>query len=413
MVALVDCNSFYASCEQLFRPDLANKPVVVLSNNDGVIVARSKEVKKLGFEAYQDPYFKLKDSLEKHKVSVFSSNYTLYGDISGRVMSMLSSYSPEVEVYSIDEMFLSLKNMPYDLHQYALKIRNEVTQGIGVPVSIGVSYNKTLSKVANKIAKKREDGVYVLKDNIEEALKDVPVADIWGVGRRYASMLRSFNINTAYELIQQDNTWIRKKMTVVGLRMVLELRGEACIDFEEKKQKQQIIVSRSFSRKLTHLEELQEAVASYASKAAEKTRAQKNCVSILHVFLSTPVHNEENFYSNSIGYRFDVPTSDTARIVGIAKRLVCAIFVPGKRYMRLGVLFSGLVAENEVQLDLFSPDEDNQKKRDLLKLVDKLKLTHNIQWGSENPDREWQMNRKLLSPRYTTNWNELPRARIE
>jgi DNA polymerase V len=414
IVALVDCNSFYASCEQLFRPDLCNRPVVVLSNNDGVIVARSKEVKKLGIHAYADPYFKLKEKLEKHNVSVFSSNYTLYGDISRRVMSLLSEYSPEVEVYSIDEMFLDLTNFPYDLDNYAEKIRKEITQGIGIPVSVGVSYTKTLSKVANKIAKKKESGVCVLKsqDEIEQALKQTSISDVWGVGYRYAAFLRKQNIHTAYQLTKQDDAWVRKKMTVVGLRMVKELRGEHCVEFEELKEKQQIIVSRSFSRKLTKLTELQEAICSYTSKAAEKLRKQNNCASFIHVHIETPYHNEPNRYVNSFVYRFDVPTSNTAVMIRHAKDLVRAVYRPGHKYMRTGVMLSGLVDEDEVQLNLFNPGADSQKKRELLKLVDALQKQHTIQWGAEHTRKEWQMKRHFLSPHYTTRWSDIPVSKI-
>jgi DNA polymerase V len=413
MIALVDCNSFYASCEKIFRPDLTDKPVVVLSNNDGCIVALSKEAKAMDFIPFGSPYFKVAEDLKKKDVSVFSSNYTLYGDISRRVMENLSEYSPQVEVYSIDEMFLEVSHEKKDLKDFSLTIQKSVSRNTGVPVSVGISLNKTLAKVAAGIAKKRDDYTYILTDNIEEHLKKVHVSDLWGVGRRYASLLLRNNITTAFELCMMDNSWIKKHMTVTGLRTVSELRGESCIPLEEeKKEKKQILCSRSFSYKVETLDELKEAVSSYSVIAAEKLRAQKSLAHSITVFIQTPIHNTEKTYANSIGYKLTQPSCDTTLFVKIAKSLISAIYRSGFKYLKAGVVLSDLVQEDNQQLDLFQTRSHDSKKDKLLKLVDRLNKQHSLEWGSSYNKSRWQMTRSFLSPRYTTRWKDLPRIKI-
>lgn len=413
MIALVDCNSFYASCEKLFRPDLATRPVVVLSNNDGCIVALSPEAKELGFIPFGSPYFKVARQLKEENVSVFSSNYTLYADISERVMSTLYRFSPEVEVYSIDEMFLNFKHLPYELHRYGLEIREEVTQSVGVPVSVGMSLNKTLAKVAAKRAKKRKDGVAILhEEEREEALTNLAVEEIWGIGRRHASFLRQNGITTALELTRMDNTWVRKHLTVVGLRTVEELRGNECIDIEGKKAKKQIVYSRSFSRPVENFKEIVESVASYAVHAAEKLRKEESTAQYLSVYIQTSLYKEEHPYGATVSHRFDVPTCDTLLMVREAKRIVQAIYRPGEKYIKSGVILSGIFHDTQVQLDLFNPSPTSPQKQKLMKLVDTLKKSHRINWGAAHEENGWQMKRDFLSPAYTTRWHEIPRVKI-
>lgn len=413
-IALVDCNNFYASCERVFNPKLQRKPVVVLSNNDGVVVAASKEAKALGL-AWQ-PYFKIKHLIKKHDVEVLSSNYTLYGDMSNRVMTTLEQFSPNVEIYSIDEAFLILEGLErLDFNEYCKNIKEMVYQWTGIPVSIGLARTKTLAKLANKRAKKadKHQGVLSLIDNpdIKEHLKATPVEDVWGVGHQYSKFLNRHGITNAYELSKANHRWIKKHMTIMGLRTVLELNGVPCIKAEfTPAPKKAIVSSRSFGVPVFDKDDVKEAIALFTTRAAEKLRTQKSAASMITVFLRTNPFKEIPQYHNGCMVETPVPTDSTIELLKYAMKAVDQIFRKGYEYNKVGVMLSGIVPYDSAQLALFET-EDRQKLAKITMLVDKV----NYEWGSgtliyaaSGNKRQWAMRRNMKSPNYTTNWNELP-----
>ncbi|MHC2993739.1 SOS mutagenesis and repair protein UmuC [Pontibacter sp. HJ8] len=409
LFALVDCNNFYASCERVFDPKLEKKPIVVLSNNDGCIIARSNEAKALGIKM-GEPAFKAKDAIEQHNVQVFSSNYTLYGDMSARVMQTLAQFTPNLEVYSIDEAFLDMGNFyGRDLNQYAQELRNTVKDWTGIPVSVGVAPTKTLAKLANRLSKKskKADGVLVLTDarHIEEALRRTEAGDVWGVGRRYAQKLAGFGIHTALDLRNASDTFVKKHLTVVGLRTVRELRGEACLDLElVAANKQNICTSRSFGSAVTSLSQLQEATANYASRCAVKLRRQKSCAGAITVFLQTNPFREEPQYFSSKTLVLPTATSSTLELIQYASLALQALYRPGYRYKKSGVIVSELRPQNQVQASLLDT-VDRDKHQRLMQALDKL----NSAWGrdkvtcaAQGTIRPWQLKCEKKSPCYTT-----------
>ncbi len=414
--ALVDCNNFYASCERVFQPSLARRPVVILSNNDGNVVARSDEAKKLGIP-FAAPYFKWKSCIEKNGVAVFSSNYTLYGDMSRRVMELLAGFTPEIEIYSIDEAFLSVEGLAPDITAYARGIRSDIFQWTGIPVSVGIAPTKTLAKVANRIAKKNPDcgGVFNFCDvpSHDAALEKVGVDDVWGVGRQYGEMLKKNGIYTARELRDAPDVWVRKKMTIVGLRMVLELRGISCLSFDEvPSPKKGIVSSRSFGRPVEGLPELREALAGYVARGAEKLRFQGSLASFVSVFLMTNrFKHDEPQYSNGMTMKLPVATAYTPRLFRHADRILERIYRRGFRYKKIGVMFTGIIPAGNAQLDLFSCAHDTEKTERLMQTMDDLNRRMGrgtVRFASEGIARSWQMRRHYLSARYTTHWNEIP-----
>ena len=415
MFGLIDCNNFYASCERLFRPDLADRPVVVLSNNDGCIIARSNEAKKLGI-GMGTPYFKNKALLRRFNVAVFSSNYPLYGDISQRVMDVLMQMEPEVEVYSIDEAFIAFPTGKYfDLENYAGFLRDTMQRDTGIPVSIGFGPTKTLAKIANRFAKKNNApaSTFILNNqhNMKVLLAKVNVDDIWGIGRRYADRLKKHGIHTALELMQCNDTWIKKQLTIAGLRTVMELRGIPCISLEkETPAKKSIATSRSFGQPVHALSDLQEAVATYATQAAFKLRSCNLKTTVIHVFIRTNnFRKEQAQYSNSRTLTLPEPSSHTATLIKAALTALKAIYRSGYHYQKAGVLLTGLVPENYEQLHIFNtPDSNNIS---LMKAVDEI----NKRWGRDTIQsgvagftREWYYRQLKKSPAYTTRWSELP-----
>ena len=412
MYALADCNNFYASCERVFQPDLRNRPVVVLSNNDGCVIARSNEVKAFGIEM-GTPYFKLLELIRKHNIAVRSSNYTLYGDMSQRVHSTLEQFAPEVENYSIDEAFLDLAGMKVDLVVYARDIRATVLQHTGIPVSVGIGLTKTLAKVANKLAKKTSEGVWALLDlaSQTEALARLDVGDVWGIGPSYAKMLKSHGISTAIQLRNADLKWVQQKMTVVGLRTVLELRGEVCNELElEPEASQQIVRSRSFGRAVTSLEELQESVAMHASRGAEKLRAQKLAAGVISVFIRTnPFVPNDPQYSNSTGCRLPVATADTTMLIKAALDGLSRIYCNGFRYKKSGIMLMDLCPDNQVQGNLFW-QADTQKQDRLNVTIDAINHRYGkfcVRHAAMGINQKWAMRREFCSPCYTTRWEDL------
>jgi DNA polymerase V len=411
IIALVDCNNFYVSCERAFNPALNNKPVIVLSNNDGCAVALSNEAKQ--YIEMGTPIFKCMDIVRKHKIQIYSSNYTLYADMSRRVHEVLFDFSPNVENYSIDESFLSLNGFKnVDLTDYGKQIRAKVLRWTGIPTSVGIAPTKTLCKIANKLAKKNKmcQGVLDLTNHprIDDFLASVNVGDIWGVGWQYTKLLKRHGFNTALDLRNAHDGFIRKHMTVQGLRTVWELRGESCIELEEVvPDKKQIVSSRSFGKDVGDYKELSEAIATYATRAAEKLRSQNSICGHISVWIETNRFKPENpQYSNAISCRLPEPTAYTPMLIKYALYLLKRIYREGYKYKKAGVTLLDLVPANETQLNLFVKF-DNTKHKNLMKAMDSI----NTQWGRETVrsgasgyERVWSMKRAMLSPRYTTDW---------
>lgn len=417
LVALVDCNNFYVSCERVFDPGLRGRPVVILSNNDGNVVARSEEAKALGIP-FAAPFCKWREFIDGHGVAVCSSNYTLYGDMSRRVMESLAPFAPEMEIYSIDEAFLSLAGDPAGGTALGCEMRALVGRWTGIPVSVGIAPTKTLAKAASKIAKKRPEGVFnfAAVDDVDAHLAGFPVGDLWGVGPRYNEMLRRHGITTALDLKRAPESWVRRKMTVVGLRLLLELRGIPCLALEEvAAPKREIVSSRSFGKPVEELGGLREAVASYTGRAAEKLRAQRCAASTVTVFLMTNRFKpEEPQYANGMTAALPLATSYTPHLLRCACALLERIYRPGFRYKKVGVLLSGIIPESEVQPDLFYRVRDPRRKRELMLVHDRLNRTMGrgaVRFASEGIGKPWGMRRRYLTRRYTTRWDELPLAR--
>ena len=412
MFALVDCNNFYASCERVFDPRLERRPIVVLSNNDGCVIARSNEAKALGI-AMGEPAFKKEDVYAKHNVAVFSSNFALYGDMSQRVMRTLAQHSAAMEIYSIDEAFLECGGLTADgLDRFGSQLRKTVKQWTGIPVSIGVAPTKTLAKVANHVAKRLPDnsGVCVLEkdETIEYCLKKLPVEKLWGVGQRYALFLRSWGINTAWDLRRMPEGWVKDNMTVVGLRLQKELKGEPCIPMEHNPQKKkEICTSRSFGTMVTELDELKQAVSMYATRCAEKLRTQNSCTNLVEVFLHTnPFRPDLPQYKNVRFVRLTVASNSTLTIVQSALRGLESIYRKGYQYKKAGVIVSGLVPSNTIQYNVFhSTDEDRHMR--LMTAMDKVNDREGrdvLRVAEQGFTRRWTLRQERLSPCYTTRW---------
>ncbi len=419
MFALIDCNNFYVSCERVFNPSLEKRPVVVLSNNDGCIIARSNEAKLLGIKM-GTPFFKCRNLIGEHKVKVFSSNYALYGDFSQRVMSTLQHFTPELEIYSIDEAFLSLAGFRRErLTGYAQLIQKRVKQWTGMPVSIGIGPTKVLAKIANKLAKNhpRHNGVLTILDHrrIDTMLDSVDVGEVWGIGRRYAALLKKHAITTARDLKYAPDGWVKQHLTVVGLRLVWELRGIPCIPLEEvPPPKKEIGSSRSFGRPVETLPELSEALSDYVSRAAEKLRAQQSIASFIHVHLSTNGFKDDPQYANTATLKLPVPTAYTPQLVYFAREGLKSIYRTGYRYQRVGVFMNGILHQDRVQGNLFLTErgEDHRGlQRKLMNTVDCINKKwggNTIQCAASGVEKGWKMRQRVKSPNYTTRWKELP-----
>ena len=418
LFALVDCNSFYASCEKVFAPQWEGCPVVILSNNDGCVVALTREAKALGITRGV-PYFKIKNLLETRGGKAFSSNYALYGDISGRVMTLLAGLAPETEVYSIDECFLDLTGLSDDPRSYGFLIKRDVWQWTRIPVSVGMGPTKTLAKAANRWAKTRGEGVCCLdgEETARNLLEETPVEEVWGIGPRYAARLRRRDVFTAQQLSDLPDRWIRENLGgIAGLRVVRELRGESCLDLEDAAPKKEIVCSRSFGNPVTKKKELEEAVATYAARAAEKLRQQGSLASLVTVFFYTDrFQKEEPQYGNSASFSLREPTDATGVLIKAALSLAGRIFRGGYSYKKCGVLLSGILAAEDRPLSLF-PSPNREKERGLSGLLDHV----NEKWGRDTlvyaaqgtGCQKWPMRREMLSPRYTTVWDEILTVRI-
>jgi DNA polymerase V len=426
MKAIVDCNSFYCSCEKVFKPHLEHAPVVVLSNNDGCIIARSDEAKALGLNM-TGPYFMAKPVLDEHNVAVFSSNYNLYGDMSRRVMDVLKHFVGEenVEVYSVDEAFLTLDNFKHDqLQQLAAEMRSTVEAWTGVHVSIGVAPTKTLAKMVNRVAKKNKKAtncVMVLnsQQQLIELLQSTPVEDIWGIGSRYADKLRALNIITALDLSKMSEEWARTHMGgVVGVRLIKELNGEGAIVMKDQLLTKKVIATtRMFGRVVTNFKDIQEAVASYTARAAEKLRRQQSATSILEVFLISQEKIDSPRFKHgptaSVSKILLQPTSCTNELIKPAVQMAAQLFQPGKKYKKAGVIFSGLVPDDSIQANMFADGRGNAG-RFLMDMVDNINFSMRddiVKFASSGTGKRWRMQQNFHSPRYTTRWDEIPQVK--
>lgn len=419
MYGLVDCNNFYASCQRVFEPHLIGKPVVVLSNNDGCVIARSNEAKALGIPMGA-PAFEYKRLFEENNVFVYSSNYALYGDMSSRVMNLLTTFTPDIEIYSIDEAFLKFEGFKYvDLYEYGLQIKRTVTKGTGIPISVGFAPTKALSKVANKIAKKfpeKTNGVYVIDTDEKriKALKWLPIEDVWGIGRRHAKRLKNKNVHNAFQFTQLHDDWVRKEMAVVGLRLKHELEGKPTLDLDLPKSKKMIATTRSFETMHTKFDELAERISTFTASCSEKLRRQNSHCNMIMVFLHTNYFRKDlPQYSRSFVVKTDFPTNSTIELTKYAKSGLKAIFEEGYHYKKAGVIVMGLTPNNETQLSLFN--SSNPKHQPLMGVVDKLNKsygTNKIKFGNQSLGRQWKMKQEKLSPRYTTNINEIIKIKI-
>lgn len=416
IIALVDCNSFYASCERLFAPHLEKKPVVVLSNNDGCVIALTAEAKALGIPMGA-PMFEFKELIQKNNVHVFSSNYTLYGDLSARVMKTLARFTPDLEIYSIDEAFLDLTGIS-NIEEHCKEIRRVIRKEIGIPVCVGIGTTKVLAKVANRIAKKRKEhaGVFNLSDqkNHDDILKTVEVGDIWGIGGQSTKKLNNIGIYNAQQLRDFNGPSVQKLLTIVGRRIVEELHGVSCIPFEKiAKPRKQIVCARGFGTKVTNLNQLLEACATYISVCTEKLRRQKSLCNYVHVFVHTNPFANQPQYFNSIGVKLLEPTDLSSMLYEVAQTCMKKMYRQGYVYKRVGIVLGDLQSNSHQQLSFISTH--TPKKIKLMKVMDDInhKLGRNtVRYGNVPINPIWKMQQKNKSPCFTTRWNELLTVRI-
>ena len=415
MFAIVDGNNFYASCERVFQPALRNIPIVVLSNNDGCIVARSNEAKALGF-TMGEAIFKLNELVEKNNVAVFSSNYALYGDMSRRVMSILHGFVQDMEVYSIDESFLSFHGFEnYDLYDYGRKIVRTVTKGTGIPVSMGVAATKTLAKVASKYAKKYKgyEGVCIIDSEEKRirALKQFEIGDVWGIGHRHQKKMEYYGIKTAYDFTLKSESWVRSLMTVTGVRTWKELQGIPVFGLENGiPDKKTIRTSRSFGEMIGDFDMLMEAVANFAASCARKLRAQHSGAGALQVFIYTNQFREDlpQTYQSQI-VTLPTATNDVSELIHYARRVLRKIYKEGYLYKKAGVIVADLVAESNVQLSIFD-ERDRGRRQKLLSVMDEINLKYGptlLKIATQGEGRKWRLKNEHMSKRYTTNMDDL------
>ncbi len=415
-VALIDCNSFYVSCERLFNPKIQNVPVVVLSNNDGCVISRSIEAKKIGIKM-GEPYFKVKDLVKKNNVQIFSSNYSLYGDLSRRVMKVLKGFSDKIEIYSIDEAFLDLSYINDDkVEEYGKMIRDRVLKWTGIPTSVGISSTKTLSKVANHVAKKNKAGVIFLKENIDNVLKDFDIADVWGVGKQLSKLYKKNGLDNAYKLKNISNTWVKKNTNVLGAKTVMELRGISCINLEiQETKRKSCCVSRSFGKKVESLEKLRESITTHCLNAAEKIRADKQTTRAVTVFIRTsPFDKNRKYYSNSITIDLPVATSNSLELVKEAINGLKKIYKYGYFYQKTGIILSKLNESNQKEFNLLTPIMEN-RSHTLMKAIDftNAKYGRNaISIAQAGINNTWKMRRMYSSKIDTASFDLLPKISV-
>jgi len=415
-IALIDCNSFYVSCERLFNPKIKNIPVVVLSNNDGCVISRSTEAKKIGIKM-GEPYFKVKELVRKNNVQIFSSNYSLYGDLSRRVMKVLKGFSDKIEIYSIDEAFIDLSHIKDEnIEDYGKKIRERVLKWTGIPTSVGISCTKTLSKVANHVAKKNKTGVIFLKDNIDDVLKNFDISDIWGVGRQLSKLYIKNGINNAYKLKNISNSWVKKSTNVLGAKTVMELRGIPCINLEtEETKRKSCCVSRSFGRKVENLNKLKESITTHCLNAAEKIRNDNQTTRSITVFIRTsPFDKNRKYYSNSLTIDLPVATNNSLELVKVAIEGLKKIYKYGYFYQKAGIILSKLKEASENEFNLLASIME-KKSKTLMQAIDftNAKYGRNaISIAQAGINNSWKMRREHSSKIDTASFDSLPKIRV-
>ena len=411
---LADCNNFYASCERIFNLSVRDKPVVILSNNDGCIISRSQEAKDLGI-AMGAALHTIKPLFNKHKIEFFSSNYALYGDISARVMNNLNDLCPAVEVYSIDEAFLDLSIIPaHELFDFGVDVKKKIAKWTKIPISIGIAPTKSLAKLANRYAKKNcnEVGVFVIdsEEILQKTLKETAIEDVWGIGRKHGKFLKGEGVNTAYDFTQLPENFVKKRFSIVGLRLYKELKGESCLNLTEVIEKKKVIQhSRSFGCYVQSIKDLEEAVATFANKCAEKLRSQDSCACTVSVYIRTNPFNNKPQYCNGITMNFDVPTSNTLEIQRKVLWGLKQIFIQGYDYKKAGVSVMGIVGKDEIQGNLFAPEPDINAQK-VSQLMDKINAKfgkETVKFAIQGTNNIWKGNASKVSPKYTTLWKDL------
>ena len=414
MYALVDCNNFYASCERVFNPNLQNKPIAILSNNDGCVISRSDEAKAIGLPMGA-PIFKWEGFCKANNIEVFSSNYPLYGDMSSRVMNILEQFSPDVEVYSIDEAFVQFKGFEnYNFNDYGNQMRQRILKWTGIPTCVGVAPTKALSKVANKIARKfpnETKGVYVIdtEEKRIKALKWTKIEDVWGIGRRLEKRLNAKGCKTAFDFTQLSDDWVRKTFSITEWKLKKDLEGNSKILLDEPKNKRAIATTRSFEYTYSDIDNIKERISTFATSCAEKLRKQGSCCHMIYVMLSSDRHKkdlEQHRASKIISLPY--PTDSSLIISNEAVKGIISIFKSGIKYKRAGVIVTGLVPNNNYQLDIF--EHEDPKHKSLMSAIDGLNKKYKdykIKLGNQDLKRTWKMRQERLSPRYTTNINEI------
>tara|TARA_S200000501_G_scaffold37297_2_gene30773 strand:- start:9966 stop:11204 length:1239 start_codon:yes stop_codon:yes gene_type:complete len=408
MIALADCNNFYVSCERVFNPSLKNKPIVVLSNNDGCIISRSDEAKKIGIKM-GEPVFKIKDLISKYDVQLFSTNFALYGDMSSRVMSLLSQFSPSIEIYSVDEAFIDFSGID-QRHLVAGNLITKIKKSTGIPISIGVARTKTLAKIANHIAKKYSNsGFFALNSKNYEIsiLKKFPISKVWGIGYKRAKMLSHYNIYSAYDFIQLNEGWVKKNMSITGLQLLRELKGEKCFSIDKyPRSKKNISSSRTFSNKTDNYEKISKHISRNVSRCAKKLREQKSCAGFIGVSIRTSPHDyKQEYLYLSRSAIIDTPTNNTIELIKISMNLLKSIYKENINYSKSKVFIGDIVPSNRVQTNLFDSKKDRRK---LDKSIDTINCSmgrNTIQVLSSGIKKSKQSNN--MSPRYTTRWDEL------
>ena len=416
MIALADCNNFYASCERVFNPKLKNKPVIVLSNNDGCVIARSNESKALGIRM-GEPAFKIKGLIEQNNVYVFSTNFALYGDMSNRVMSLLGDMVPSFEVYSIDEAFMDFKGIS-NFSDLAHDIKTVVSKSTGIPISIGIAKTKTLAKIANYIAKKYSiSNIFMINENSVEILKKFPVSKLWGIGNSYSKMLNMYGVQTAFDFINLNESWVQNKMSIIGLKMLRELKGESCFPIDSNPlSKKNISTSRTFSNNINDIALLEQAISNHATRCAEKLRKQKSSAKYIGVFIKTnPFSKNHNYYNGYKSAIFDIATNDTIDIVKAANKLLKNIYKEGYLYKKTGVVIGDILPDNQVQLNIFSSFQNYPQRKNLFKSIDSINRKmgrDTVKILSQGLSKKLKLRQENLSPCYTTRWQDLLRINI-
>lgn len=414
MFALVDCNNFYASCQRVFQPNLVGKPIVVYSNNDGCVISRSNEAKALGVPmgaaAYQWEKF-----FEQNSIEVFSANFALYGDMSQRVMTILNDFSPEMEVYSIDEAFIKFEGFErFNLQHIGESMHRRVTKGTGIPISVGIAPTKALAKVANQIAKKfpkHTNNVYLIDDEAKriKALHWLKIEDVWGIGRKHTKRLQAIGVKTALDFTLLDDKWVQDNMAIVGLRLKRDLEGKPTLDLEEAQQKKNIAITRSFEGNHTERDFLEERISTFAVSCAEKLRLQKSCCNSVVVFIQTNRHRIDlPQYNRSIVLNLPFPTNSSIEISNFALKALSIIFREGYEYKRAGVIVQDFTGEDKTQINLF--ENSNERHKKLMQSIDKLNTMfgqQKIKLGSQDPKKTWKMKQEKLSPNYTTKLSDI------